>query len=214
MEKSVFAINQALRHLGQSKQIASATERSKEAEAANQFYEDALVETLRDAKLPVTRRYTTLALVANNPTPEFLFSYRYPSDCAAVMALVPVGVVCGAPYLDYKTSSDDEGRLILTNVSQAMAEYVHIIDDFEILGSDVRLAFSYKLAQLMGPSITGGDGSGLVTKAENNYFIAINKAVANGMNEQTRPRSPRSQVVAQHDVIGVRECSYPVSGRE
>lgn len=73
--------NMALLHLGISKSIGSFTENSNEARALNTFYDTTNEWLLRNYKWPFATGFVNLALVETNPTDEWAYSYRYPTDC-------------------------------------------------------------------------------------------------------------------------------------
>jgi hypothetical protein len=82
---STRIINQALSRIGVSKQIGNiVTEQSNEANVARLHYSDDVDQTLRDFPWPFATHYATLARIAGpSPvaSPDWLYSYRRPSDC-------------------------------------------------------------------------------------------------------------------------------------
>lgn len=206
--------NKSLRNLGISREVSDVnTENSQEAKACRAFYEDCVEETLRDAALPFSRRPIRLALVEENPLDEdFLFSYRYPAQCAQFRGLI-VGNRLPLSF-EYKISSDNAGQLILCNIKEAIGEYIHLVEDVDMWPSDLRLAFSYKLSVYIGPSLMSGDQFNMIPKCEAAYIEKIDKAKANGYNEESSPRPPESELVRAHDGLYFRDYSYPISGRK
>lgn len=83
-------VNLALSHISE-KTIVNLDEKSVMAEAANQFYNTALYETLRDFSWPFATKYDNLALIPMTPpssafvliqaNQNWAFAYQYPSDC-------------------------------------------------------------------------------------------------------------------------------------
>lgn len=86
----VDIVNLALSHICE-KTIVTMAEKSVEAQTANQFYNTALYETLRDFSWPFATKYDNLALIPMNPAStsiqvtqanqNWAFAYQYPSDC-------------------------------------------------------------------------------------------------------------------------------------
>lgn len=135
----VSICNMALSHLSIGKVIASITEKSAEARACSAFYDQAKDEVLRDFAWPFATRTVTLALVAPQPTPEWAYSYRYPSDCLAARRLLngsqsaspfpagfsapttapaPMGrVMTAQSRIPFRIQSDDAGLLIYTDIA-------------------------------------------------------------------------------------------------
>lgn len=138
--------NLALRHLATAKSIASMDEKSTEAIAMAQVYDQAKDEVLRDFPWPFAGRVVSLALVQNQPTPEWGFSYRYPADCIAIRRFLSPGQIAGpdpsawgyvqpmSAYqsgriatpqsrVKYRIMSDDDGLLIFTDFAPVPATY-------------------------------------------------------------------------------------------
>ena len=209
--------NLALRHLGNSNEIADIlTERGQEARAARAFYDIARDETLRDCKLPSTRRYAALALVENNPAGEYLFSYRLPIDCVGVRGLVLPRIAssyaAGISTPLYKLTSDDSGGLILTNIEDVTIEYTARITNVDTFPADFKMALSFKLAFLMAPSITGGDPFKRGPICAQAYDLSVSKAKTNAYNEEPSSQAPPSELVSAH--FGCYDDGgYPISGR-
>lgn len=78
-------VNIALAHLGVGSEISNLdTDQSTEANAMRRFYESAKDEVLRDLNWPFTTVFASLALVEEDPTDEWSYSYRYPSDALKI----------------------------------------------------------------------------------------------------------------------------------
>lgn len=90
MAASLEAIcNLALSHLGIAKTVTVlATDATPESIACNQFMEQVIDEVLRDFPWPFATSYATLLLVEEDPTVEWDYSYRLPSDCRFVRRIV------------------------------------------------------------------------------------------------------------------------------
>ena len=209
-------VNLALRHIGSSIEVVDyLTERSQEARAAKAFYDIARDETLRDCSLPVTRRKIALAVVEENPDNRYLFSYRYPSDCVHLRNLLnPFSPQISVDNLlpMYEIGSDSTGSLIYSNITEAVALYIHRITDVTVLPSDFKMALSYKLAYYMIPSISGGDPFKRAPFCAQMYDLAVDKAKANAYNEEPGQTSPPSELVAAHGFVSEYD-GFPISGR-
>lgn len=178
--------NLALYHLGISKTIANIeTEQSSEAKACRAFYDRAVDNVLRDYTWPFANKIVALNLISENPTTEWGYSYRIPSDCIKAIR-IPSGVIeeTATTRVVYKISGDDAGRIILTNQPFAELEYIRKIEDDKLMTPDFIMAFSFKLAHYMAPSLTGGDPFKLGDRASANYDIEISQARSNAYNEE------------------------------
>jgi hypothetical protein len=138
--------NLALRHLAAARSIASFDEKSDEAVACAQVYDQVQDEVLRDFPWPFAGRTVSLALVQNQPTPEYGFSYRVPPDCIAVRRILnggtgagfnasdfgyiqpqsnfPIGrVATPQSRIKFRIMSDDSGLLLYTDFAPVAATY-------------------------------------------------------------------------------------------
>lgn len=188
--------NLALLHLAITNKTISnlETERSTEANVCRMFYSVALENVLRDYSWPFATKFAALALIEENPNEEWLFSYRYPTDCSRIKRMVSaVEEVSATDRITYKIASDSGGRIILANQEQAKIEYVSKIDDPSKMTPDFIMAFSFKLAHYMAPSLTAGDPFKLGERASQNYEIEISQARSNAFNEEQPGSSVESE---------------------
>lgn len=193
--------NLALSHLGVGKEIASITERSKEAEACNRFYELARDEMLRGFVWPFARKIVTLGLVTasgddDHPACKFEYAYRYPSDCLMIRKIQ------SEIRTDYRQSrvthdllADDAGTLILTDLEDAVLEYTST--DAQNPGrwhSDFTMALSFRLASYIAPRVTGGDPFKIGQTAIRFWNASNSKAQANAANEVQPDMDPEGEL--------------------
>lgn len=187
--------NLALRHLAVSKPIADLdSERSKEANAIRAFYEETRDQVLRDFPWPFATTFVTLALVEEEPTSEWAFSYRMPSDKLRFRRILS-GARQDTPdtRIPYRIGRDASGELIYTDAEEAEAEYTARITDVSAFAADFTAALAFLLAAQAGPSITGGDQFQLADRALNLYVRAITQARANALNEEAPDLPPDAE---------------------
>lgn len=169
--------NLALSHLGVSKEIASLTEKSQEAQACNRFYDTCLSATLRDFSWHFATRYTELALVEEDPTTEWAYSYRYPTDCVKVRKIVSgIRNETEATRIPFMEAQDDSGLLIFTDQADAQIEYTVLASDPVRYPPDFTLALSFRLAYYIAPRVTAGDQFRLGDRSMNAYRMEIANA--------------------------------------
>jgi hypothetical protein len=180
----IIVANLALSHLGSGAQIADLGENSAEANAISTFYDLALEQALRAVNWPFATKIVTLALVEADPTDEWGYSYRYPSDCLYFRRILSGSRQdTRQSRVSYKIGRDSSGQLVYTDQSQAQAEYTTLVDDPQRWPVDFTLAFSYLLAALSVPRITGVDTKkGQEARAD--YEREIRAARANAWNEE------------------------------
>jgi len=193
---SLEIYNLALSHLGTGKEVQGVNENSAEANACRRFYETALEQTLRGASWPFATRFATLNLIEENPAEEWLFAYRYPSDCLQAVRIVSgIKNESRQDRIDYKVVSQPDGLQIYADQEQAQLEYTVKITDLNLFPSDFKMALSFKLAHLIAPRITKGDPFGMGKRALDNYFLELSVAQSNAYNEEQPSDLPDSEFV-------------------
>lgn len=196
MASSVEIANMALSHLGTGKEIASFTENSAEANACRRFYDTALDKTLRGSNWPFATRFQTLNLITVDPNEEWLFSYRYPTDCLQAIRIIS-GIKNEAKQdrIDYRIVNQTTGQEIYTDRENAILEYTVAVTDVNLFPSDFKMALSFLLAHYIAPRVTKGDPFGMGKRAMESYFIEISDAKANAYNEEQPADLPQSEFV-------------------
>jgi hypothetical protein len=197
MESKTSICNLALSHLAIGKGITNIeTDRNEEALASKSFYDIALQKVLRDGSWYFATRFIALSLIETNPNDEWSYSYRYPNNCLRLMRILSgTRNDTRQSAVPYKISSDNNGRIILTDKQNAEIEYIHEITDIRSFPPDFIIALSYLLAFYISPRITGGDKFGLGERAFKLYEYEINKAIANEKNEQQDEEEPQSEFI-------------------
>lgn len=195
MATKIEICNMALANLGTTIEIQDINERTKEAKALKRFYQTTLEACLRDFSWPFTKKIVKLQKVADNPTPEWLISYRYPNTCVLFKRILHPGVRNDTydgrvPFLQ---SSDNSGKLILCDQPEAYAEII-VIPSESLLTPDFVLMFSYRLSFYIGPSLTGGNaftglGDSMMAKYLNELSIARRNAANETQKDVEQPSS-------------------------
>lgn len=193
--------NKALSHLGVSQEIASLTDGSKAAQACNRFYAEVIDEVLRAFPWPFATIVQDLALVTTDPTNEWAYSYRYPSDC-----LMPRRILNGSGNPDttstrvvFRVARDAQGRVIWTNQVNAQLEYTQRVTAPEEFDPEFVHAASFLLAAYVGPRVMSGDPSNLAARAANLYRFTIEQAWANAANGEVPAPPVDSDLIASRD---------------
>lgn len=179
MTSEVEIYNLALGHIGITETVSSLTERSKARETCARFYDQARDYVLRDFPWPFAYRAVQLAEVSGASFPGWTYVYRYPTDClqarqitnSAGTRLRWYGSVSNPairatadgyqsfnwfpPRIPFQISSDDEGRLILSDEPEAYLVYTARIDNTELFDPMFVNLISRYLAFLIFPSMRG-----------------------------------------------------------
>jgi len=199
----------ALSHIGVGHEISDVdTEKSEEAEAVLTFY-DATRELIQsDFPWPFLTKSASLALVANDPTTEWKYSYRYPSDALKIRRIFSSVRndyrQSRIPYLIYQ---DSTGKLIYTDCEDAVMEYSSKLDEEDKWPADFSLTFSYLLASYIAPRLTKGDPFKMRETALKLYQAHLSMAEQRSMNEEQHEEVPESEFVR------AREADiFPVAG--
>lgn len=196
MNSTTEVANIALRHIAATSQIADlATDSSEEARSCRAFYDIALDETLSEFPWPFATRYVALAQVEENPTEEWLFSYRYPPNCQVARR-----IVSGDPReprsmrIPFRVGGDDLGKLIYCSQAPATLEFTARITAVPTFPNDFANALAAKIASYIATGLTGGDPFKLSVKANDAYNAFISKAKARAGNEEEAPDDPESEL--------------------
>lgn len=202
--------NMALNHLGVTAVIANVTsDTTGEAKACRLFFENARDEALGDFPWPWATVPADLALVEEDPSEEWGFSYRYPSDCLRLVRIrsgiggiintfpnaVPTvlnGGMTNNGLVRHRILRDGSGRLILCDLEDAVLEYVQRITDASQFPADFCAAFSLLLASYIAPRLTGGDPNKLGERALGKYLVSVSKAQANSVQQEGPDEWPMS----------------------
>ena len=197
MASDVQIVNLALAHLGVGKAIANLeTEQSQEARSARVFFEIARDEVLRDFHWPFATKFEALELVEAEPIDEWAFSYRYPTDCLKIRKVISsFKTDTQDTLISYRVGSDDAGLLVYCDLENAEIEYTKRADNPTFYPSDFSIAFSYKLASFMAPSVTAGDPYGFQKKCLELYVASLSMAEKNAANEDKEEAPQDSEFI-------------------
>ena len=195
--------NLALSNLGVGREIANIeTENSQEANACRRFYDQARETTLRDFNWPFATKEVALGLVASNPTEEWTYSYRYPSDCLKLRRIFSgLRNDTRQSRVPYKIVRDDTGKLIYTDQISASMEYTINETDASRFDQDFVMALSFRLAAYMAPRLTSGDPFKMGERAYKLYVYEITKAQASAANEIQDEEKPQAEWINDRDGI-------------
>ena len=197
MSSSTEICNLALGHVGVSKSIANVeTENSTEANSCRRFYDLAVSFLQRDFPYAVHTVEAALGLVQEDPNTEYQYEYQYPSDCQKINFLLSGqrnDTRQSRPH--YKLTSGTTGTLLWTDIQDACMDYQVIETDTGRFNADFVLTLSYKLAELIAPTVTGGDPFGLGGRSKANYEEVKSTTMANSINEEQDEEHPEAEFI-------------------
>lgn len=209
MNKTTIA-NLALNHLGVSNTILDLdNDTSQEAKTLRLFYPFALQEILSTRRWGFATRYAPLALVSENPTNEWKYSYRYPSDCLYVRRILRnTGYIGNYNYKYYTADADIEyiivgdatSQLIYTAEENAVIEYTKNIENLGTVPVLFTLALSYLLAHYAAPKLSKSDSYKLKKETLDFYKVKLGEAQVLDINqEKFKEEDPRSSIERARD---------------
>ena len=195
MSSKTDICNLALSHLGQAKEISDIdTEQSQEASACRRFINDALDATLVDHDWSFATSFETLGLVSENPTSEWAYSYRYPSECLKLRRILSgQRQDTDDSRIPFIIAQDAVGRLIYTDQGSAVIEKTISISDPDYFTPQFTLALSFRLAAYISPRITGGDPFKMKQEMLGQYAIELQAAKANDLTEVQLDKRAKSE---------------------
>ncbi len=187
--------NMAISHLGISQEIADLdTEASMEAEACRRFYDNTLEQVLREFPWPFATEFVELALVEENPTQEWGFSYQKPADALELRRVLSgLRTDNRQSRIPYREVQDAQGKLIYTDQINACLEYTKKETEATRYPPDFVDALSLKLSMNIIPRLSKGDPFKMGDRNKVLYEEAISKAWAKSANEQQPDQEPFSE---------------------
>lgn len=194
--------NMALTNIGVGVEVASTNERSAEAKACSRVSDMAIDEVLRSFGWPFAKKNLALALVTqkgdpNHPTTEFIYAYRYPTDCIqAKKILSEVRNDSRSSRWSFDEMADDQGTLIVTDKINAVLEYTSILGrNPGRWSADFCTALSYLISSRIAARLTKGDPFKLGAQQLSYYMRSISVARANSANEVQPDEDPDSDSI-------------------
>lgn len=202
--------NLALIRIGYPQQLNSFNDGSEAAALLSKWYYNLRDMLLRDFPWPWAKASAVLAQVSTAgqmATPEWLYSYRYPTDCLWLRRLFAnpqaIGIVpplttipnqqsyTPQPWLRadgdptppaFDIAADTAGKLILTDMPNAVAIYTRSVTDPTQFPQDFVSLLAWRVATDMAYALAISDARR--KEAFDAYQFEMNKAKANALNEQ------------------------------
>lgn len=236
---STQVANLALAACGVSKPLVDMNlDRGLAGQMCRLFYDLARQSAIRDFPWPWATKQVNPALVANQPTPEWLYAYQYPADALKItrfmswrlsndtrqsrvpytlMQPVPItlSTISPQPTTPY---SETTGMWIYTNWPSmnvavglpVIMEYIFDNTNVAQWTSDFIEAFALKLATMIVTTLTTGDPYGMQAKLIQLYTQKLSESSAMALNEEQRPQEPQSEFIRARagDIGGIPGSSY------
>lgn len=182
MPSVVSICNMALDRIAYADPLSDITDQNHAGAAVcSRWFEHCRDEVLRAHRWPFASRTQTLALVAEDPTDEWGFSYRYPADCLRARRFVSALGDADHTRQPYDISSDASGRLILCDVEDAVLLYTARIADPVLFPEDFVSLLAWKLAAEIAIPLTRE--MRMAANAADQYRLSLARAIAANRNE-------------------------------
>lgn len=220
-QTSTDIANLALAHCGVSKPIGNIlTEKSLEGQMCRTFFDISRQDVLREFPWFFARKMVAPALVANQPTNEWLYAYQYPSDALRLTRFMswrlsndtrqsrvpytvmqPVAATLSTLSPQPSAYSQTTGLWIYTNwpgVNVSLPTIIEYTFDNQNVSQwppDFIIALSYRLASLMVMTLTSGDPQKYKQDIMGEYQMRISESKADNLNEEQRPEEPQSEFI-------------------
>lgn len=147
------------------------------------FFQQAREETLVAHDWSFAERRVVLAEVTGTAPLPWTYQYRYPTDCLKIRSLDPEVVVTHEAHrLAFEVTSDDDGRLILTDTADAILIYTVALEDPVRFPAEFVAAFAWKLAAYLAGPV--GKSTAVRDSAEQRFLLATQRAVSADMAQQ------------------------------
>jgi hypothetical protein len=190
--------NLALLRLGIAQPIADITENSVAGRACNAVWEQCIRSMLRERPWSFAVRQVDLALVGQQLFSDWFYTYRYPTDYIVVNRVNPTLTASGATSValtvdasnlpqtyPFQIGSDASGRLIHTDVDDAVAIGTVYITDTALMDPEFTSALAWYIAAEIAMSLT--KNKDMYANAYTEYQRIASDGFAATMNEQ-KPR--------------------------
>lgn len=192
--------NLALRHFSQNP-VINLTDNNPSVNAINAYWEAARDDVLSEHPWSFATVTKALSYSFNGAEycDDWTFGYDYITQSIASLWYV---------YDFYTADKKDEQdfevrydptldmRVILTNLSNAVAEYSYVQDDVTLWSHKFVMAFSYRLAAMMCPIITGDAEKALTLMQLSNVYIGEEKRI-DSTRKKKRPEVTSKYVNAR-----------------
>lgn len=193
MSVSEVAIcNMALGALGVTQQISALDEDSTEAANCTLYYEHVRDYVLRAMPWDFAKKYASAQLVEEADSQawsyEWSYSYRYPSDCLFLRRIEDGGGGLTTPPPPFSLGYDSSGKLVFTNVDDAIFVYTSKITDTTLFDPMFVDALCMRLAWSLAMPLAITNGLDQI--ALQKYEVAIGRASAASGNESSIGEEP------------------------
>ena len=208
--------NLALAHIGNTKGLSNVdTDTTVEANMCRLFYDQCLNDMFESFQWPFARTRADLGLVENDPTPNWAYSYRMPSDAGRLIAVGDTDLFVAwdwnwagnwnehnlgmirIPLPLYEVVGDSAGKLIYTNIVDAVIYYERRVTTPTLWPVAFANALAWKLAAEIALPLSRDPN--LAQNAERRYEQEVSRAYAAQLNESPTEIVEDSEIVRAYN---------------
>lgn len=181
-------VNLSLRHQGMLPitQVQLDANVHPSAVAANAYWEPCRDEVLGESEWSFATTTLAMSTVAVSDL-KWEYVYSYPTMCVgSVWSVYDEATVDSKDSQEFEVRyvPDESDKCIFTNLQYAYAEFTYKVEDPEIWSDKFAMAFSYRLAASMSPSLSGDSNKGL--KLMDIYNVILSDAKRIGSSEKIK----------------------------
>lgn len=192
----VSICNMALGGVGVAVEIISLTEESVEAQQCNRFYESSRDYVLRRIDWSFARKYVSLNKVLDSPNDDWAYSYRYPTDCLNARRIV-TSIRKDPNKAPFEIASDNDGRLIFTDIENAILRYTYRIEDPLKFDDGFIECLSWHIGSKIAIPLSRSPKER--DYAYQRYVIALNEGAADARNEAHEDHPPEAEAIRERE---------------
>ncbi len=173
---------------GASSAIVSLDDASEAARCCKRVFAQVMRAVLREFDWSWAKGIVALA-ISSETVPGYAYAYAYPDACVRVRSIGPVGFSPGRmpsyriPY-EIVASANGESRLIATDLQDAVAFITRDITNPSFADALFHEALAWRLTRELALGLKANPQ--MATAAEQEYNVALSKAVAANDQEQVR----------------------------
>jgi hypothetical protein len=207
--------NMALQFIGFAANfITSLDEDSEEARTCKFWYERRRDLLLEAWPFEMAKKYADLNEVAEDPNPDWKFSYRMPSDCIFAMRVLKGGSNTRYPEnadpVPYTTAQDAQGWLILTDQSPACLKYTGRLENTAYWRETFYNALGWSIASVIALPL--GRDVAFQNNAVQQLSDAIATAESVSANEPTDDEEMEATGIRDRNGITGLRSERPIAG--
>lgn len=195
MTSIVSICNQAISHTGISKLIDDIAEPTVEARQCNFHYAIARDFVLSEHAWQFANEEVTLSDVGS-PPPNWLYRYRYPTDCSTARKLVYCGNRTPSRPHPFQIRHDDTGKKsIVTDLEEAVLIYTKRVTDVALYDQYFADLVAANLATRIAMPLTKNPE--ITTEMQRLYANMKDVAIVRDLNQQQDDQAVSSEIAAE-----------------